>query len=1490
MQKNRQTKLTKNTSKNSLHKNQKSNQKVNRNFNLTIKPNLSNNNIKINNTININRNIVRTPKKSQFTHRTIKSNLSQNHLKLDTVYGNKITINQKYKNNVTNPNNTINNNSHQKIIPKDKMPMPKVPIKKPIKPKVNIILPKKEEIKNTKILSSGASETRKITKNIENKKEEKDKKFVYNRKKVEKGNNFVSKRSDEKKLAEMEQMKKDKELESFPTFKKIVILQNLLKEMHSIKERFKDNIEKMKEEIYSKCYYYFNNKVYMKEIFDYCISRKPEEHRDYQLVSDIKEYLNHDVYQILYNFFFLIRNNNDLILKIINLSDKFVYEELSDFFVNFLYENIINSSFIQKELILVIYLLIDEQFLKIPDNINENDNIYIKYIKNNFLFFVFKSLTRKIDVRNFLCSILNDIILRMESFRVSLSTDINIVNRFLRNREGNGHHSFIKFTKGDNEDMKIKKSKKNFRKRFKADISYRQGTDGGSAFLKRTKKIQIGDSNVFHNKDSDWILIHSKLSQSKTLNDSSVNNSLNNINNKEINDDTNTLNKSRTNINEEIEKSIDEKSSKEKKYIKNSIDIDKFLSKDSSVNLKTEGEEEKIEIDPFFENNSVTTKFLSNKLLEFRKSLNKNTINFAMKDYINSLIYQLQSNEQNLKEKNSIDSNLFKIDSNDYFYKNSRSNKDKENDKEIFSTSLIIEELESIREIKQIDSFKLLMKKIKINHKIVTKIITNIINKIKDNLISIPFILKYILKLLNILLEKKYSRRSRNKLSYYNIYMYKINFFIGNIILPILRNPEYNGIITTDVISQMTNENLKIISDIFEKIICGELFNKNKEPYMTLFNQFIIEIMPQLFELVEDLEIIEKNFEIPRNIKKLIDEKNYKKIERNINYDYFKENPNEYIEYQSICFSWQNLYMLLQIITTNKKIFIDENQNNEQKIIFEKVIENKDKFINLFMNGLKNKKSEFLLLTKLNYKNELEQQLSPIISDNFDLIIPKFKNDLITAYKKCMTEVLCYVNIIHKEYFLSFTLRNDENIYDRDIIKIIDKTKRNNTYGKIVNNNSNIQNSINKSLSLRNISLTGNDKDDIDFKEEIFPQILNIIQSEISFNLDSPISQRIIFCCNYLKLYMRNIPNKYKLNNFGLLFIELIKENQKNIEYLKSNALFEYYLKIKDAEKLNFMLSNYNSQIRNLEKQKCIEYLYYKLLLPINLKIEKDDKGIITNIEYKKPNNQNNLNINKEIDIIDYLKNRNQPIKNFLDEFPDFHEYEDEFDNILDIQEKANAPDAINNYFNELKNLIKKEKIINRFNKEELESIIYDLENYILTKLYDKIFPSESTKDDIFFYKKCVRLSFIKPENVVSDKKLINESLMEKAIEYINDIDDKLTPVDKIKTIAKAIEIVTNSINFSSGKDELGVDDVIKPLVYIMIKSRPKNISSNYQYCELYINSELGKKQYGVILAQIGLVIGVIKNMKYNDLIGVTEKEFGIDEIEEDNDESDKEG
>ena len=64
----------------------------------------------------------------------------------------------------------------------------------------------------------------------------------------------------------------------------------------------------------------------------------------------------------------------------------------------------------------------------------------------------------------------------------------------------------------------------------------------------------------------------------------------------------------------------------------------------------------------------------------------------------------------------------------------------------------------------------------------------------------------------------------------------------------------------------------------------------------------------------------------------------------------------------------------------------------------------------------------------------------------------------------------------------------------------------------------------------------------------------------------------------------------------------------------------------------------------------------------------------------------------------------------------------------------------------------KKEKIMNRFTLEEFESITYELENYILFKLYDKLFPKESTVTDKK-YKKCCWLDFVKPENLIKIKK-----------------------------------------------------------------------------------------------------------------------------------------
>ena len=246
------------------------------------------------------------------------------------------------------------------------------------------------------------------------------------------------------------------------------------------------------------------------------------------------------------------------------------------------------------------------------------------------------------------------------------------------------------------------------------------------------------------------------------------------------------------------------------------------------------------------------------------------------------------------------------------------------------------------------------------------------------------------------------------------------------------------------------------------------------------------------------------------------------------------------------------------------------------------------------------------------------------------------------------------------------------------------------------------------------------------------------------------------------------------------------------------------------------------------------------------------------------------------------IKQENKPknihISTIINKIPDFRKFEETNDDLIKIEEKSGISSALKNFFKNLKIKIKSEKIIKRFCKEDIESISHEFENYILSKLYDKLYPTKSSKEDIIFYKKCCRLNFIKPDNIISDKNIYNEQLWKISIDYLNEIDKKFTPQNKIKTVLKSFGILQNSITFCSGKKELGVDDTIKPLIYVLIKSKPKNIYSNFNYSQMFINDNLAKTQYGILLTQLCMIMKIIKEMKYNELIGVTEEEFGKDE------------
>jgi len=1139
-------------------------------------------------------------------------------------------------------------------------------------------------------------------------------------------------------------------IEKLPTYKKICILQGLLKEMKSTKERFEDNEKELLEKLSDNCYNFYKSKLGMKEIYDYCNSSNPEIKLNYILHKNPKEKFSNN-YDTIYYILFLLRNNNEIMLSIIKGCPNNVYQQFSDFIVNFFYENTIKSSFNDEELLVITYLVIEDVIInKLPKSFSTVNNKNQNYLNNsNILYFIFKSITRKTEIRNFTCEILSETLLKIGEIHENLSVAIEkLINPGLNKTKTNSSFNTPE-VKQRNYTMLSETKKKICQKE---DI--------------------IFPFNDINNKNSSFI-----------IND----------------EDESTIRQSET-------------------VVGNKINLDE------------------IELNNFFDETDVTLNYLNQKIFEYEKETDEDSISNAMRDYIDLQINQISSDNS-----------------------------------EIFSNKVKIYQLKKYIALNENENSQNLEEIILNNYKIITNTIDEILNKIKENLTSLPCFLKSISVIMNTLIIKKYPKVKKRSIDYQRL-MFLSNFLMGNIILPLISNPDYNGIITSDVISKLTKENLKIIAKVFNKILSGNLFNNKTNFEYTIFNKYIIETLPKIFDIIISVND-QLKFQLSKKIQYLIDTSDsIGEKSRNVNYDYFTENQ-ENIQQQSICFSWLNLIILIDIFKKCNELHDIEKYKN-YFAIFEKFKQMRKIIVENHNENIKSGEHDFFFFEKIKYSPEFQKNIDHIIEDNiFSLIsdIEKDKDD-ITMFKSCLVDVLAYVNILHKEDFNIFVQKKKESIIrENDIFLLLLNKETCKKWKRIQFEGGGIceqpQNELNEFQAPQNAHLKAfreKENEDANFKDVIFPHIVESVKLELSHNLDTNKVKRIVFCTSYLQLHIDDLPQKYKDNNYCLLIMEIIKIGEKIINELNVSILHQFYLKYKEGEKINMIINNNLLQIKKMEKNICLLHLFEKLKLPCKLNVKKDGLGSIKNVKYEQ---------------VDSTKSNIYSIQSFIDIVPDFRKYEEKVEDIIELEEKVEIEQALHAYFKDLKLLIKKQNIMARFTQEEYEIICNDLENYAMLKLYDKLYPKEPTQKDNQFYKKCCRLDFIKPENYIKDKNMINEKLWLTAMELINEMDRKYTPFEKVRSFGKAFLILQNSITFCSGKDELGIDDTLTVLVYVILKSKPRNIVSNSKYCQLFLNPELSKKQYGILLTQFEVAKNIIFGLKHTDLIGVTEEEFGKDEL-----------
>ena len=1116
-------------------------------------------------------------------------------------------------------------------------------------------------------------------------------------------------------------------IEKLSTYEKVQILQRLLKEMKSIKERFEENINIMLERLKNNCKDYYKNQIGMKAIYDYCKSNNPEKYYNYVLVEKNEERFGQKNYEIINKIIFLIRNNNDLLLELIENCPSNSFEQFADFLVNFLFNNTIDSSFNEEELIIIIYLIIEKNVLYVDEatkKIKEEKSIYSK---KGFIHYLFKYLTRKPDLRSFTHSILSKYIIQFEEYNDSLSIETKTI-----------------------ENINIR------RKSINISIN----------MLKNELNNRYNSFSYNSENSPDLNEISKKLTYSNILNATGKN----------------------------IEEILDDS--------------------DEDSELQIDDINENIEIAQFFKDENVTLEYLKNKLSEYDQP--KDNIKEAMKTYINNNINELN------KAKSEIFSNNVKIS--------------------------LIKKYQSLN--KEDDN---LIETIKKNYKIITKYIDDIINTLKENILSLPYIIKSINIILLILIKEKYSKEKKENVEY-NSLLFLSNFFIGNIIIPLLSNPYFNGIITKGVLSKVSKDNLEIISKILTQMISGNLFSNEKAPEYTIFNKYIINTLPNIFQFINKLNS-QKNFKLLNPIKNLMN--SYGKPQRNLNYNFFEENQ-ENIQQKSICFSWLDLIILIDMIKASKGLDkIEVYQKNKE--IFDQFLNMKAYFYDEYNGNNIELQTDYFVFEQIIYSPYLNKQIQSLLQESYYNISTNKEDETIFFFKKFFVEVLTFINKINNNNYISSYTQEPFLNNDYNKISQINRTLRYNKYLEIFSEeeikNQNLESILEKKELV-----------EIDFKNTIFPNIIETIKNELAHNIDTITAKRIAFYASYLEIHIKDLDEKYKESNYSLFIMEILKKYESIINKINSVIINQYYIKIKDGIKLNMIIKNNFLQTKKMEKCICIKYLFDKLILPCKLNIVKDDSNKISKITYEKLINQSR----------NYIYN----IQSFIDNFPDFRKIAENEEDIIDFEENIELDSALNAYFQDIKNLLKNETIMERYSKEEFETVQFELENYILYKLYAKLFPSKPTKKDIRFYKKCCRLSFIKPESLIKDKKAINEKLWEASIVLINELDNKFTPFDKVEKFGKAFGILQNSLTFSSGKNDLGIDDTISILIYVMLKAKPKNIFSNSKFCQLFLNPTLSKKIYGILMSQIEMIKNIIYNMKYTDLIGVTEEEFGKDDEE----------
>ena len=1149
-------------------------------------------------------------------------------------------------------------------------------------------------------------------------------------------------------------------------------LQQILKEEIALREIFQNNKEELLQKIESNTYEYYKKKLSIQEIYFNNKELNPTEKQyiKYELSKDCQAELPQCI-DPLTKLFFFFRNNNEILLKLIYKSDKSIYDELANFLCHFFYVDVFSSTSLNEPLLVLIYLLLEKNIDEITD-----PNLPMQFLdpSSTFISSLLKSLLRRDDVKVYFESIINKLVFDLEELKIENKS----INSPFVGMEIYKIKDYIQSQKNLPEFKKIKDIK-DYREFLTSNIIKSKVVKLFDTIKKENSEIITEDTkgklfqtyqSLFEKKNEDEFL------------------DLINDNNKNKENEENK--KTETNKNQNEEEKIMHSKINFYQNTKNEV-IDKILhgtikrSKSPIPKYRTRNY------------NQLEKYFLSTGFFTINNALDEPILKPIEENLIDKE-YSKQLNKEELTTK------LFQAETKqmEEFLLNQIQIIKNENNNDIFTNENLLSKLSKTMHSKNIlDKILILFK---YNFEKMKKLIDKFLYILMDNIASIPYFIKCISAIIDRLLVIKFPNITKIQKN-----AFLGEFFFKTLLYPLLYNPNFNGIIMK-ISQNKNNKTFKLItlSKILLNLYRGKLFNSNlsNESIYTVFNCYICQIMPIIFYFFDNLS----NTHLPEVITDFLAKKKLNLIEKNINYDFFKYHPNEGIEHQSICMTW-NEYLIFYKILQEHGIEILGDKNSLFYKTFKKLTFHDNTFKKKISNDENKNQKTFIYITHINYTNQMKEKLLNKKDKKFSFVGDDSENN----EKFQLTRVKYSINTIIKNL--------------NELMKATFQYNKNENFVKGLN---------------------------------------NLIYSEGFSDVLKEKTIPLQWFGLYLESNIDNIPKEYQKNNFSPLYELLINECQKTLyEIQKDNTLNIIFSKVVNTSK-TIDIINYNL-IRLKNNEKKFEILNFVRTVKIKIKLIILYNGNEFNgIKFEKYNKENQDKKDEK-----YLNNDNkivicENLYELFELFPNLSIYETV--SVLDFEKKNKIPESIMELISIVHKFIDDNNLFNHYSKDDLVDMKKEIENYIHQKLYPKIYPEISMGDDIKLYRIIFCLGWIKPENIIKNYTSINQNTIDFCIQIMNNMLNETCPRKKLNEIQKLEEIIHNII-ILYGYNKDNFDEI---LTYIAILAQPLYLSSCYYYIDMYTPKKGRELKIQIQMNALLRLINKIKNFSYKDLININEEEY----------------